>query len=42
MTKAQLLTRYTEVYALERDGWLCKTRGGAWVVLDAAGVEVRV
>lgn len=40
ITRAQLLTRYVEVYELERGGWLCKTRAGRWVVVDVEGQEV--
>ena len=40
MTKRDLLRHYAEVYELERGGWLCKRRGGAFVVVDADGREV--
>jgi len=40
ITRAQLLARYAEVYELERSGWLCRTRGGKWVVVDVEGQEV--
>ncbi len=40
ITRAQLLTRYAEVYELERGGWLCKTRQGRWVVVTTEGQEV--
>jgi hypothetical protein len=41
--RADLLKRYSEVYALENDsGWLCKTRAGKWVVLDATGKAIDV
>jgi len=40
MTKRELLRLYAEVYELERGGWLCKTRGGKWVIVDVEGQEV--
>ena len=40
MTKRELLTRYAEVYELERGGWLCKRKGGSWVIVDEEGREV--
>ncbi len=36
--KKQLLKTYAEVYELENNtGYLCKTRGGRWIVCDSAG-----
>lgn len=36
--KKQLSKLYAEVYELEHDsGFLCKTRGGTWVVCDPTG-----
>ena len=40
MTKRDLLRHYAEVVELERGGWLCKTRGGKWLVVDVEGQEV--
>jgi hypothetical protein len=41
-TKRRLQQQHAEVYELERGGYLCKTKAGKWIVVDANGEEVKL